>query len=112
ATWTDGNASQNWSEAGNWSGGVPHLAGDSATFNSTGGSAVTLNANETVAGITLNNASSDVISGGNTLTLDGSGSGALITVSAGTANAINTSVALNDNATILASSGKSLTLGG
>jgi fibronectin-binding autotransporter adhesin len=112
ATWTDGNADQNWSEAGNWIGGVPHLAGDAATFNSAGGSAVTLDANETVAGITFNNTSSDVISGGNTLTLDGSGSGALITVSAGTANAINTSVALNANAAIVANSGTSVTLGG
>ena len=112
ATWTDGNADQNWSNAGNWSGGVPHLAGDTATFNSAGGSAVTLDANETVGGITFNNSSSDVISGGNTLTLDASGSGATVTVSDGTANAINTSVALNDNATIIANSGKSLTLGG
>ena len=112
AIWTDGNADQKWSEAGNWSGGVPHLAGDSATFNSAGGSAVTLNASETVGGITFNNPSSDVISGANTLTLDDSGNGAAITVSAGTANAINTSVALNDNAAIVADSGQSLTLGG
>jgi autotransporter-associated beta strand protein len=112
ATWTDGNSDQNWSGAGNWSGGVPHLAGDSATFNSAGGSAVTLNAIETVGGITFNNPSSDVISGAHTLTLDGSGHGATVTVSAGTANAINTSVALNDNTTIVANSGQSLTLGG
>jgi autotransporter-associated beta strand protein len=112
ATWADSSLDQNWSEAGNWTPAVPHLAGDTATFNSAGGSAVTLDAGETVGGITFNNASSDVISGGNTLTLDNSGSGAIVTVSAGTANAITTSVALNDNAAIIANSGQSLTLGG
>ena len=58
--------------------------------------------------MTFNQASSYTISGGNTLTLDNKGAGAAVSVAAGAANAIQTAVALNDNATVTASSGASL----
>jgi len=110
----------NWSDATKWSGGVPGAnsgtAGDTATFASIPTSApwtVTLDANEAVGAITMNQAQSFTIANaGNTLTLDNKGLGATVTVSAGAANAIQTAVALNDNATATVSSGKSLTISG
>ena len=76
------------------------VPGDVATFGTGGvGLPVNLDQNETVGGIAFANASSYTITGANTLTLDGSGHGAAIGVTAGTANAINTPVALNDNVT-------------
>ncbi len=113
-TWTDANSDQNWSEANNWSGSfVPHRPGDVATFGTGGvGLAVNLDQTETVGGVAFNNANSYTVTGANTLTLDGSGHGAAIGVTAGTANAINTPVALNDNVTASVNSGDSLALGG
>jgi autotransporter-associated beta strand protein len=113
-TWTDVNSDQNWSETNNWSGSfVPHRPGDIATFGIGGiGLPVNLDQNETVGGIAFTNASSYTVTGTNTLTLDASGHGAAIGVTAGTANAINTSVKLNDNVTASINSGDSLTLGG
>jgi autotransporter-associated beta strand protein len=96
AAWTDGLTDQNWSEAGNWSGGIPHSPGDVANFGVGGvGSPVNLDQNETVGGITFSNASSYIISGTNTLTLDNTSHSITITVTAGSTNAINTAVALN-----------------
>jgi len=113
-TWTDGLADQNWSEGGNWTGGtVPQNSGDSATFGTGGvGTPVNLNQNETVGTLIFNNASSYTITGANTLTLNNSGHGVGINVTAGMANAVNTAVALNDNITATVNSGDSLTLGG
>jgi fibronectin-binding autotransporter adhesin len=116
SSWTDANhgADDNWSDAVNWNNGVPHLAQDTAIFGSGGvGNPVNLDVAETVGGISFTNAAgSYTISGANTLTLDNSGSGAAINVTAGTANAINTAVALSDNLTVTANSGKTVTLGG
>ena len=109
-SWTNGNATGNWNEAGNWSGGIPSSAGDSAVFASAPGT-VTLNANKTVGGLTFNNASAYTIVGGNTLTLDNSGSGVVIAVAIG-AHSISTAVAFNDNVTVTPDVGTQLTIGG
>jgi autotransporter-associated beta strand protein len=109
------DADGNWTDGTKWSGGTaPHSAGDSATLGvGTALRTVTLNANQTVGGITFTNNNSFVIANaGNTLTLDNSGSGAPLTVQAGNANAIQTAVALNDNVTANVSSGKSLAVSG
>ena len=115
-TWTDGNGDQNWSELGNWSGGlfVPHNPGDSATFGAGGaGSPVNLNQNETVGTLTFDSAGSYTITNAaNTLTLDNKGNPVGIIVTAGTANAINAAVALNGNVTATVGAGDSLTVGG
>jgi autotransporter-associated beta strand protein len=113
-TWTEGSGDQNWSDAGNWNGGfVPHRPGDVATFGTGGvGLPVALNQNETVGGLAFANASSYTITGANALTLDGSGHGAALSVTAGATNAINTAITLNDNVTATVNSGNSLTLGG
>jgi autotransporter-associated beta strand protein len=105
-TWTDGTK---WNTNPN----IPHSAGDSATFG-VGSSlrTVTLNANEKVGGVTFTNNNSFVVTGGNTLTLDNSGSPTSISALAGTTNAIQTAVALNDNVTTTVSSGKVLSLSG
>ncbi len=114
ANWTDASGDQNWSNGGNWTGGTaPHSAGDAATFGSGGvGTNVNLNVNETVGGITFSNASSYVIAGANTLTLDNTTHGIPITVTAGTSNAINTAVALNGNVSAAVGAGDSLAFGG
>ncbi|TAK95123.1 MAG: hypothetical protein EPO07_15755, partial [Verrucomicrobia bacterium] len=107
------DADGSWSSAGNWAGGVPTAAGDTAIFG-VGASlrTVTLDANESVGGISFSNVNSFVISGANTLTMDNSGGGAAILVNNGTANAIQTSVALTDNTAITVNSGKTLTVSG
>jgi fibronectin-binding autotransporter adhesin len=110
--WTNGAATGNWNNVGNWTGGIPSLAGSSATFASgASGGTVNLDANKTVGGITFNNASSYTISSnnGSTLTLDNSGAGASISVLAGS-HSINNTVAVNDNVTVSAASGTQLTI--
>jgi len=115
ATWTN-NVNGNWSGGVNWSSNpnVPHSAGDTATLGT--GSAlrtVTLDANETVGALALTNANSFVIANaGHALTLDNGGSGALVVVNAGTANAIQTAMALNDNAQFTVGGGDSLAISG
>lgn len=114
-TW-DVDANGNWSDATKWSSNpnVPHAAGDSATFGTgTALRTVTLDASESVGALTMNNNNSFVIaSAGNTLTLDNSGSGASVGVSGGTANSIQTAVALNDNVMVTVSSGDALSVSG
>ena len=112
--WTN-NVDGNWTAVANWSSNpsYPHSAGDAAWFGvGTALRTVTLDANVSVATINFTNANSFVISGANTLTLDKSGNGAAIQVTAGTANAIQTPVSLNDNVTITPSSGTIVTLSG
>ena len=117
----DVDSGGNWSDATKWAGGaVPGAnsgsAGDTATFASVTTSAswtVTLDASESVGALTMNQAPSFTIANaGNTLTLDNKGVGASLTVSAGTANAIQTAVALSDNTTATVSSGHSLAVSG
>ena len=115
ASWTN-DVNGNWSDATKWSSNpnVPHSPSDSATFGA--GSTVrtvTLDANETVGGIFLTNSHSFVIANaGKTLTLDNQGGGAAISVGAGTANTIQTAVALNDNLQVSVVGGQSLTVSG
>jgi autotransporter-associated beta strand protein len=115
ASWTN-DVNGNWSDATKWSSNpnVPHSPSDSATFG-VGSSVrtVTLDANETVGGIFLTNAHSFVIANaGKTLTLDNQGGGAAISVGAGTANTIQTAVALNDNLQVSVVGGQSLAVSG
>ena len=114
ATWTNGGATGNWSLAGNWSGTgtlPPQAAGDSATFGATAPGTVNLDANETVGGVTFNNASAFTISSSNssTLTLDNVSAGVTVTVTTGT-HSISNAVAFNDNVSVAAASGTQLTL--
>lgn len=114
-SWTN-DADSNWSAGVNWSSNpnVPHAAGDLATFG-TGSTkrTVTLDVNETVGSITMNNNNSFVIAnGGKTLTLDNSGIGANLNVTGGTTNQINAAVAVNDNLTANINSGKLLAIAG
>ena len=111
STWTN-NVDGNWSVGANWSSNpsVPHNAGDAAILGaSTALRTVTLDANESVGNLLMTNANSFVIAdAGNTLTLDNSGSGAGVNVTNGTANVIQTAVALNDNATFSINGGSAL----
>ena len=115
-TWSV-NSDGNWSVAGNWTGSgtmPPNNAGASATLGvGTVLRTVNLNANETVGTLVMTNANSFIITNSaNTLTLDGSGGGASVSVSAGTQNAIQTPVSMNDNVGVAVSSGKALSISG
>jgi fibronectin-binding autotransporter adhesin len=113
ATW-DVDSDGDWSSSGNWSGGsVPSVAGDTAILGI--GSllrTITLDANESLGTLAFTNANSFVISGTHTLTMDGSGNGAHVTVTGGSTNAAQTPVALNDNTTVSVDSGDSLMFSG
>ena len=113
ATW-DVDSDGDWSSSGNWSGGsVPSAAGDTAILGI--GSVlrtITLDANESLGTLAFTNANSFVISGTQTLTMDGSGNGAHVTVTGGSTNAAQTPVALNDNTTVSVDSGDSLMFSG
>lgn len=115
ATWIN-DVNGNWSDATKWSSNptVPSAAGDAATLG-VGSSlrTVTLNANETVGQLSLTNANSFVVANsGKTLTLDNKGAGVAVSVTAGTLNAIQTALSLNDNTTVTVSSNDSLTVSG
>ena len=115
ATWTN-DVDGNWSDFTQWNTdpNIPSHPGDAATFGV--GSAlrtVTLDANESVGVINFTNTHSFVVaSAGNALTLDKMGDGAKVNVEAGTANAIQTAVALNDAAEFILGSGQSLAVTG
>lgn len=116
-TWT-GSSDGNWSEAGNWTAEngtmPPRNARDTAILGDTAAlRTVTLDANESVGALTFNNANSFVIAnGGSMLTLDKAGLGAEVTVAAGTANQIQSSVSLNDNADVSITNGAALSITG
>ena len=115
AVWTN-NVGGNWSVASNWSSNpnIPHAAGDTATFGvSSALRTVILDTSETIGGMAMTNVNSFVIANaGKTLTLNNNGSGALVVVSAGVTNVIQTSVALNDNAQFTVNGGDLLAVSG
>ena len=97
----------NWSDASKWTGGVPHAAGAVAEIVVPTNSplTVTLDGPQTVGTLVLGNSASTTTgytlsgSGGNTLTLDYSGSGATIAAASGR-QVIDAPVVLADNLTI------------
>jgi fibronectin-binding autotransporter adhesin len=115
ATWTN-SVGGNWTTGVDWNSNplFPTAVGDSATFGTgTGFSAVTLNASETVGTLTFdNNNSYEIANAGKTLTIDNTPAAASIYVLGGTANSIQTAVALNENTAITVSSAQSLALSG
>ncbi len=114
----NGNGVWNTSVTANWTGGVPHSAGDTATFGTDGGTitvspVVTLSQNQSVGGMAFSSPLSYTLnSSGGTLTFDNKGAGASLAVSAGTANLINAPVALNDSLAITVNAGASLSIAG
>ena len=114
-TWNNGT-SGNWSTAGNWTGTgtlPPHSPGDTAIFdNGTAASlaTVTLDANESVGTLTVNNPNSFQITpaASQVLTLDNNGAGVNVAVTGGSQNEVNAAVSLNDNVTATVNSGDSL----
>lgn len=116
-TWT-GSSDGNWSVAENWTAEngtmPPRNARDSATLGSSVSlRTVTLDANESIGTLIFNNAYSFVIvNGGYTLTLDKAGSGADVSITAGTENQIQPSVSLNDNANMIITNNTALTVAG
>jgi autotransporter-associated beta strand protein len=108
---TDGN----WSDASKWSSSpsIPSLPGDSATLGV--GSAlrtVTLDVNVSLASLALTNPNSFVVTGGNTLTMDNTGASSAILATEGSANDLQTGLALNDDTAVSVSAAKSLTISG
>jgi fibronectin-binding autotransporter adhesin len=108
------NGNGDWNTGANWNTNpnVPQNAGDFATFG-VGSSFTTVNLNvpRTVGGITFTNANSFNISSAiNTLTLNNSGNGAVLTVNDGAANAITAPVALADSAVVTVANTKALSI--
>jgi len=113
STWTGSGSDNNWTTSANWNNGVPHLAGDSATFG-TAVTPVTLNANEILGLLNFTNPGDYTISGANTLTLNNNGVGVAVDITGGT-NTIGTPVSLSDSSgstIITASSGTELSVSG
>ena len=112
--------SGSWSNAGNWTNGVPSGDGVIVTINppTTNSLTVSLTSPETIGSLTLGNSASAttgyslVGNGSNALTISNSGFGATITVTGGS-HVVNTPIVLADNLTVAGSNfGWSLVLGG
>ncbi|MGA2256119.1 MAG: DNRLRE domain-containing protein [Thermoguttaceae bacterium] len=111
--------SGNWSNGANWTtGAAPDGPGQVAVLNKTTTAAltVTLDKPETVGTLEFGNSGGDLavgytLSGTNALTLDNSGSTALLTVSQGK-HAISTPVTLADNLNVSPSAGSTLDISG
>ena len=112
-TWTN-NGDGNWTTGSNWNSNpaYPQNPGDAAFLGV--GSAfttVTLDAGISLAALTFTNANSFLVAdAGNALTMNNPYGAALITVNAGSSNAISPAVSLATNLTITAGSGTGLTL--
>jgi len=113
AAWTN-NVDSTWTGGTlNWNPSVPSVAGDTAILGvGTALRTVTLNANESLGTLSLTNPNSFVVTGSSVLTMDNGGSAAIIGVTAGSANAIQTSVALKTSTAATVSGGNSLTISG
>ena len=106
-----------WSNAANWTGGVPNAIGAAAVFtvSTTAALTITLDAPQTVGSLLFGNSAAANVgytlsgTGSNALTLDNGGNGATITVINGT-HVITAPVLLNDNLTV--SNAGSLTISG
>lgn len=108
------DANGDWFTGANWTSNpnVPNLPGDGAILGvSSAFRTVTLNAAASAGLIRFTNASSFLIANaGNTLTMDNTGVGAVITVEAGTSNNIAAPVSLNDNLAVTPAAGTSLAI--
>jgi len=107
-------SSGDWSNAGNWTGGVPNGADAAALLGSaaTGNATVTLDVAPSVGILTFNNnaANYTITSGGsNTLTLDASAGTANVQVLAGS-HVISAPVALADDTNVNITGGSTLTI--
>src|SRR5204863_447739 len=97
--WTDGNATDLWTDPGNWAGGVvPNAVGQTASFGSAFGTgSVNMNGSKTVSGLIFNNGGMSFdIFGSGALTIDnGSAVGAVNVTAVNVANGalVTTSIA-------------------
>jgi len=103
STWLT-NADQSWNNSANWSAGIPHNVGDSASFLGaiTANHTVTLDAVQTVSSMIFNNtvASYTIASGtGGSLVLD-NGAGSATINDLGGSHAITGAIKLNSNTTV------------
>ncbi len=106
------STSGNWSTVANWS-AQPNAPGEVATLGAgTSLTTVTLDQPYSIGGLLFNNANSFIVSGSQNMTLDNGGGGASISAIAGTANAINVPVVLNDNLGASIGSGSVVTMSG
>ncbi|WP_428938199.1 hypothetical protein [Fontivita pretiosa] len=105
------NANGNWSNAANWTGGVPNAPGAVANFGSviTAPRTVTLDAPMTVGVVNFDNANSYTISGSSTLTIDATSGNGAINVLSGS-HSIAAPIQLADNTTVAVASGQTLSV--
>ncbi len=106
AAWTGTGGNMNWSNSGNWTGGVPNFAGATAVIDAepTSPITITLDSPQTVGSLTLGSTNGMAVTisgtGGNTLTLDNLGSGATISAMSGGTHDIDAPVVLAENLTV------------
>ena len=74
-TWDGGGATNNWSEAANWSSNLVPTAADSAVFNATSTKNAVIDTNVSVVGIAMNSGFTGTLtqSAANTITITGAG---------------------------------------
>ena len=111
--WTN-NGNGSWATAANWNPSIPNALGESAVLG-VGASLTTVNlaGGKTVGSVTFTNDHSFIVTNSSsTLTMDNGGNGASLNVTAGTLNAIDTPVTMNDNTTLNVAGSKALALGG
>lgn len=114
ATWTN-NGNGNWTVGANWSSApaFPSAAGDAATLGvGAGFTTVTLNAPVSLGTLSFTNANSfEIADAGSALTFANNAGNTILSVQAGTSNAIAPAVVLNTNLTVLTTAGAAVTLG-
>jgi autotransporter-associated beta strand protein len=105
ALWTGAAGNTNWSDSGNWTNGVPSFAAATAVINAPAASpiAVTLDSPQSVGTLMLGSTNGTAVTisgtGGDTLTLNDWGSGAMILALSGT-HEIAAPVVLADDLTV------------
>lgn len=110
ASWT-GAASGAWSDAANWSGGVPNGVDHAATFDASamGNPVVNVDSGKTLGSLTLAGATSYTLSGAGSITLDKSVGTVALNVTGGN-HSVAVPVTLNDDAVVSVAASSQLSL--
>jgi hypothetical protein len=110
STWT-GASGANWSDAGNWTAGVPNGVGHAASFDGSGPTSVNIDGPQTVGSLTLAGTSGYTLGGAGPLTFDAASGPATLSVSTGS-HSVAAPVVLADDLTLSVASGSAVSLGG
>lgn len=108
------SANNHWTNAANWTGGVPNAVGAAANLLRRAAAAqqINVNANVTVGTLTLDNLNGYTLNGSGTLTMDSSSTSAAISVVNRGAHTIAAALKFNDNTDITTDWKSTLTMSG